>query len=96
MRLGIVKRYPFASSMQRMSVIVHDPTTKAITLFCKGSPEKIIELSRPESGNGTLSIGNVDARIYHININIFYISHLKCPLVFRIFSQVIHKLVTES
>ena len=48
--VGIVREFPFSSSVQRMSVIVkqiHEPTFQ---YFCKGAPEKILTLCRPETG----------------------------------------------
>ncbi len=46
-KLWIVRRFDFSSRLQRMSVLVHDGNL--VRLFAKGSPEKIAELSRPET-----------------------------------------------
>jgi len=51
--VGIVRQFPFSSSMQRMAVIVRSLGGDQFELFCKGSPEKIMSLSRPESGLDT-------------------------------------------
>ncbi len=48
-QLGIVRRFDFTSKLQRMSVIVQNLRDAKYRLFAKGSPEKIMELSRPES-----------------------------------------------
>ena len=48
--LGIIKQFPFSSSLQRMSVIVKSLKVSHFDLFTKGSPEKIVEFSRPETG----------------------------------------------
>ncbi|CAH1110178.1 unnamed protein product [Psylliodes chrysocephalus] len=47
--VGIVKQYQFSSHLQRMSVIVHSSDTQNYTVFCKGAPEMIISLSKPNS-----------------------------------------------
>ncbi|CAF0715730.1 unnamed protein product [Brachionus calyciflorus] len=47
--IGIIKQYPFSSSLQRMSVVVRVLGQKNFVMYCKGSPEKIGELSKPES-----------------------------------------------
>jgi cation-transporting ATPase 13A3/4/5 len=48
-QIGIIKRFDFSSSLQRMSVIVKNLRTSKFRLYTKGSPEKIVELSKPES-----------------------------------------------
>lgn len=48
-QLGIVKRFDFSSKLQRMSVIVKNLRTSKFRLYAKGSPEKIAELSKPET-----------------------------------------------
>ncbi|MGL4948004.1 MAG: hypothetical protein ACRC42_01290, partial [Mycoplasma sp.] len=47
--LGIVRRFDFTSKWQRMATIVKDPNEKYFKAFCKGSPEKVKELCKPES-----------------------------------------------
>jgi len=47
--IGIIRQFPFSSSLQRMSVIVRVLNTNHFTLFCKGSPEKIAEMAKPET-----------------------------------------------
>jgi magnesium-transporting ATPase (P-type) len=48
--LGIIKQFPFSSLLQRMSVIVRTRTdSNSFTLYCKGSPEKIAEMCKPET-----------------------------------------------
>ncbi|CAM4910631.1 unnamed protein product [Rotaria socialis] len=47
--IGIVRQLPFSSSLQRTSVIVRILTKDSFDLLTKGSPEKIAELSRPET-----------------------------------------------
>jgi len=48
-QVGIVRQFPFSSSLQRMSVIVRVLDKEFFELHCKGSPEKIAEMSRPDS-----------------------------------------------
>lgn len=49
--LGIIKQFPFSSSLQRMSVAIKALNSDHFVLYCKGSPEKITELSKPETRN---------------------------------------------
>ncbi|PVD35316.1 hypothetical protein C0Q70_02276 [Pomacea canaliculata] len=47
--LGIVRQFPFSSSLQRMSVITRQLGAQHFNLFVKGSPEMIASLSLPHS-----------------------------------------------
>jgi predicted P-type ATPase len=47
--IGIIKQFPFSSSLQRMGVIVRALNRKHFDFFCKGSPEMIAGMCRPES-----------------------------------------------
>lgn len=49
--LAIVKQFPFSSSMQRMSVVVKGLHDENFMVYVKGSPEKIFELSKPDTSN---------------------------------------------
>ena len=44
-RIGVVKRFDFSSSLQRMSVLTIDNSDNSLTAFIKGSPEMIHSLS---------------------------------------------------
>ena len=47
--IGIVRRFDFSSKLQRMSVITKNANEDYYKLFCKGSPEKIKELCKPDT-----------------------------------------------
>ena len=48
--VGIVRQFPFSSSLQRMSVITRTLGAKDFELYSKGSPEMISSLSLPHTG----------------------------------------------
>eukprot|EP00386_Alphamonas_edax_P010227 GDKI01033192.1.p1 GENE.GDKI01033192.1~~GDKI01033192.1.p1 ORF type:complete len:1084 (-),score=367.52 GDKI01033192.1:907-4158(-) len=43
--LEIIKRFDFNSVLQRMAVLARDPSTGEMMVFCKGSPERLMELA---------------------------------------------------
>ena len=47
--IGIFKQFQFSSDLQCMSVIVRDLSSMNFKVYCKGSPEKLKLISRPES-----------------------------------------------
>ena len=47
--LGIVRRFDFSSKLQRMTTLVKDQNEKFFKAFCKGSPEKVKELCKPDT-----------------------------------------------
>lgn len=51
MDIGIVREFSFTSSLQRMSVITRKLMDANFNVYSKGSPEMIISLCRPVSGN---------------------------------------------
>jgi len=53
--LGIIRRFDFSSKLQRMSVIVKNVNEPFFKVFCKGSPEKIKELCKPDTIPGNFN-----------------------------------------
>lgn len=47
--IGIVRQFPFSSSLQRMSVITRRLGAKHFDLYVKGSPEMVSSLSMPDT-----------------------------------------------
>ncbi|CAN7985648.1 unnamed protein product [Ixodes hexagonus] len=49
LEVGIVRELPFSSGLQRMSVVTRRLGSTHFDVFCKGAPETIASLSKPES-----------------------------------------------
>ncbi|XP_014662698.1 PREDICTED: LOW QUALITY PROTEIN: probable cation-transporting ATPase 13A3, partial [Priapulus caudatus] len=47
--LGVLRQYVFVSSLQRMSVVAYNFRNDMFECYVKGSPEKLVTLSRPET-----------------------------------------------
>ena len=47
--LGIVKRFDFSNKLQRMTTISKNLNENYFKAFCKGSPEKLRDLCKPET-----------------------------------------------
>ncbi len=45
--LGVIRQFPFSSARQCMSVIVRGVGADHFTIFCKGSPEKLMKMADP-------------------------------------------------
>lgn len=50
LEVGIVHQYQFVSALQRSSVAVKLLGEDVVRLYCKGAPEMIRTLCRPETG----------------------------------------------
>lgn len=48
--LGILRRFPFSSSLQRMSVLVKPPGEASAHVYIKGAPEMVASLCGKETG----------------------------------------------
>ncbi|XP_064894196.1 polyamine-transporting ATPase 13A2 isoform X9 [Columba livia] len=57
--LGILRRFPFSSSLQRMSVLVKLPGEALAHVYTKGAPEMVASLCRKETGDNMLTAVNV-------------------------------------
>lgn len=62
--IGIIRQFTFSSSLQRMSVIVRMLGSQHFDLFAKGAPEKIIQLSKPDTGMSTYFSWNGEAYFF--------------------------------
>ncbi|KRT85040.1 hydrolase, partial [Oryctes borbonicus] len=47
--VAVLKRFQFSSTLQRMSVIVQASDSDSLDVYCKGSPEVIMSLSKKET-----------------------------------------------
>lgn len=48
--IGIVREFPFSSTLQRMSVVVKRLGEKHMDAFLKGAPEVVTSLCKPHTG----------------------------------------------
>jgi magnesium-transporting ATPase (P-type) len=48
--VGIVRQFPFSSTLQRMAIICKRIGQEQLHFFCKGSPEMVQSLCKPETG----------------------------------------------
>nr|CAD7201549.1 unnamed protein product [Timema douglasi] len=55
LEIGIVRQFPFSSSLQRMSVISRRLGASHFHVYCKGSPETILSLSIPDTSKSLIS-----------------------------------------
>lgn len=54
--IGIIRDFPFASNLQRMSTIVRRLGDDHFSYLVKGAPEKIATLCRPETGKANVYV----------------------------------------
>ncbi|XP_059831253.1 polyamine-transporting ATPase 13A3-like [Hypanus sabinus] len=47
--IGILRQFPFSSSLQRMTVIAKDLDHQRLVAYCKGAPETVVNLCSPDS-----------------------------------------------
>lgn len=54
--IGVVRQFPFSSTLQRMSVVVRRLGEKRMDAYMKGAPEVVASLCRKETGEMSSSL----------------------------------------
>ena len=49
LEIAVLKTYPFASAVQRMTVVTKKKGASQFDVFVKGAPEKVASLCKPET-----------------------------------------------
>lgn len=58
--IGIVRQFPFSSTLQRMSVVARLLGEKCMDVYMKGAPEVVTSLCKKETGEMTICPFTVD------------------------------------
>lgn len=87
-QLDLIKRFDFISKLQRMSVLVKNTKEDYFKVYCKGSPEKIRELCKPESipsnYNRVLSsYSNQGLRVFALSFKLLKMHYLQSEKLSR-------------
>ena len=95
-QLDLIKRFDFVSKLQRMSVLVKNAKEDYFKVYCKGSPEKIRELCKPETipsnYNRVLnSYSNQGLRVFAISFKLLKMHYLQSEKLSR--ESVEHDLI---
>ena len=95
-QLDLIKRFDFVSKLQRMSVLVKNSKEDYFKVYCKGSPEKIRELCKPETipsnYNRILnSYSNQGLRVFALSFKLLKMHYLQSEKLSR--ESVEHDLV---
>ena len=95
-QLDLIKRFDFVSKLQRMSVLVKNTKEDYFKVYCKGSPEKIRELCKPETipsnYNRILnSYSNQGLRVFALSFKLLKMHYLQSEKLSR--ESVEHDLI---
>ena len=95
-QLDLIKRFDFVTKLQRMSVLVKNTKEDYFKVYCKGSPEKIRELCKPESipsnYNRILNLySNQGLRVFALSFKLLKMHYLQSEKLSR--ESVEHDLI---
>jgi len=95
-QLDLIKRFDFVSKLQRMSVLVKNSKENYFKVYCKGSPEKIRELCKPETipsnYNRILNLySNQGLRVFALSFKLLKMHYLQSEKLSR--ESVEHDLI---
>ena len=95
-QLDLIKRFDFVTKLQRMSVLVKNSKEDYFKVYCKGSPEKIRELCKPETipsnYNRILNLySNQGLRVFALSFKLLKMHYLQSEKLAR--ESVEHDLI---
>ena len=95
-QLDLIKRFDFVNKLQRMSVLVKNSKEDYFKVYCKGSPEKIRELCKPETlpanYNRILNLySNQGLRVFALSFKLLKMHYLQSEKLSR--ESVEHDLI---
>ncbi|NWY49052.1 AT132 ATPase, partial [Sylvia atricapilla] len=80
--VGILRRFPFSSSLQRMSVLVKLPGEASAHAYVKGAPEMVASLCRKETGFLTFPVPpDFSQMLRHYTTDGFRVLALACKVL---------------
>lgn len=97
--VAIVRRFPFSSSLQRMSVVTVDSLDSSARCFLKGAPEMVASHCVKESGKNRDSV-STNPQLFCCSLlfsgHLIYLPFTLCPAVPSQFTNTLQEFASEG